>query len=52
MWSLAVEEQFYLAYPIYLMILPPNTLVRRVAFFALFAFASSAESVGRFWLWK
>ena len=35
MWSLAVEEQFYLFYPIYLTLLPPNTRLRRFAFLLL-----------------
>lgn len=35
MWSLSVEEQFYLLYPFYLMAFPPNNLLRKSMFLAL-----------------
>lgn len=37
MWSLSVEEQFYLLYPLYLMLFPPNNLLRKSMFLAMFA---------------
>lgn len=37
MWSLSVEEQFYLLYPFYLMLFPPNNLLRKSIFLAMLA---------------